>query len=135
MMKLLPLSLAAGLLGAPAFADCRQEPIEAFFKDFSAAIAVQEAVVAPMLVYISIDTEADPEPAKVVRSITAAELEFPLVPALPPFLSAGGSVGYEKGPNGDAVVTLRGGDDGYLMRLVFTAAPCWSLVSIDNQSM
>ena len=130
-MKLLSFAAVLTLLSAPAFANCYQGPFDAFFKDFSADIALQEAVTADK-VKVSLLGD-DPELHSIDQNIPREDLLWPLVPNLTQFERSGGSVRYEERPEGQAV-TLSG-DSGYLMTLIFTAAPCWKLVSIIDESM
>lgn len=132
-MKSICLALGICCLSAPAFAACYQGPLDAFFKDFAADIAVQEAVTPERLSLSQLDHEADPEPRAVTRDITRAELEWPLVPNQTMFERAGGSVRFDTLPEGEAV-TLSG-DSGYLMTLVFEQTPCWQLKAIVDESM
>lgn len=132
-MKSAYFALALSSLSAPAFAACHQGPLDSFFKDFAADIAVQEAVTPESVSLSQLDHEADPEPRAVTRDIARAELEWPLVPNQTMFERAGGSVRFETLPEGEAV-TLSG-DSGYLMTLVFAQTPCWQLKAIVDESM
>lgn len=132
-MKSFCLALGLCSVSAPAFAACYQGPLEVFFKDFAADIAVQEAVTPDRLSLSQLDHEADPEPRAVERQITRDELEWPLVPNQTMFERSGGSVRFETHPLGKAV-TLSG-DSGYLMTLVFAQTPCWQLQAIVDESM
>lgn len=139
-MKPLFLSalLSTGLLASPALAACYETPIEDFFPAFAASTALQQEVVAERIMWAALDPEAGLENEMSVVPRTAEMMEYPVVPDLEAFLADGGTVTYTESVSPDGslkgeVATLAKGED-YLLNVIFTNDPCWTLIGVMNQS-
>ena len=134
-MRAFVLSALTFFVAEPALAQCRQEPIEKFFPEFAASIAVQESRVSDMVFLGAMNPDAQPEPKLETVLVPKSEVVWPVVPNMTIFQRNGGTVQYVPvaGDKNEYLVTLKG-DNGYLVSLYFVG-PCWELRSIMNKSL
>ena len=84
---------------------------------------------------VSIDPDAQPEPAPVTRQVPLADVPFPVMASAAQRQAEGSEMTtIEKGPDAREV-TLRLPDSGAQVRFGFRADPCWKLVRVDDDSM
>lgn len=81
------------------------------------------------------DATAEPEPALATKMLSAAELQFPLIPNEQQQASEGLKMRQSVLENGDVNVTLAKEDTDYQMSFYFNKGACWKLIRIRNDSL
>lgn len=115
---------------------CSRDSFVEFFTEFSRDIAVQEKSVADVLIYESIDIEAEPEPKKVFREVPLAEVEWPIINHWGQWLNAGREVTFEASGRYGMRVQVRTPDTSDQQTYGFsTEGGCWKLVWITDESV
>jgi len=138
-LPLFSLALMAGAtpaLAAPAASQCPGANFDAFLSAFAENPAVQQANTAVPLVVRSIDSEADPEPQPVTKTLGAGEVRFPVMPDTADRQRESLTFATTRKGGGVMQVKLAQADTSY--QVFYTFRPkgsCWSLVEIDNQSL
>ncbi len=96
---------------------------------------VQKAFSTEPLESQTVDAAAEPEPALVTKTLTAAELKFPLIPSEQQQAKEGLTLRQSVLENGDIKVTLAKEDTDYQMSFYFKKEACWKLIRIRNDSL
>jgi hypothetical protein len=117
---------------APA---CPSPSFDGFLKAFIESVAVQKAFSAEPLESQTVDATAEPEPALVTKMLTAAELQFPLIPSEQQQAKEGLTMRQSVLENGDTKVTLAKEDTDYQISFYFRKNTCWQLFRIRNDSL
>lgn len=143
-----PVSQDAGASAAPAPAtaatqpaapgaaasSCPDKDFEAFLLRFSQGADAQLAATADPLEMVSIDGNAQPEPAPVSRQVPLADVRFPVL-VDPAQQQADGLVQSVRVVAPDRrELRLNLPDSGLQTRLEFQATPCWTLVKVSDDT-
>jgi hypothetical protein len=134
----LPVAQPAASTPAPTSVTlaCPSSNFDGFLKAFISDIEVQKTFSAKPLESQTVDVLAEPEPALVTKMLSAAELQFPLIPSEQQQVKEGltkrQSVVLE---NGHTKVTLAKEDTDYQMSFYFRKNQCWQLYRIRNESL
>ena len=131
------VSSAAPTAAASASATlaCPSPNFDGFLKAFISDVEVQKAFSAEPLESQTVDATAEPEPALVTKVLTAAELQFPLIPSEQQQAKEGLAMRQSVLENGDTKVTLAKEDTDYQMSFYFRKNECWQLFRIRNESL
>lgn len=114
---------------------CPSPSFDGFLKAFIESVEVQKTFSAEPLESQAADATAEPEPALVTRMLTAAELQFPLIPGEQQQAKEDLTMRQSTLENGDIKVTLAKEDTDYQMSFYFKKGPCWKLVRIRDDSL
>lgn len=139
LVACLPLSaVAVPPAGAPAAvpaAGCPVDAFDAFVERFGREIAFQELTTADPLTVERYDTEAGPEPQRVVETVGVDDVFWPVMPRLD-FLSGQGRT-YKIVPvaEGRMAVHVRTPDTSDQQTYVFGRTPCWQLQRVVDESI
>jgi hypothetical protein len=114
---------------------CPSPSFDGFLKAFIESVEVQKAFSTEPLESQAVDAMAEPEPALVTKMLTAAELQFPLIPSEQKQASEGLKMRQSILENGDIKVMLEKEDTDYQMSFYFKKGMCWKLVRIRNDSL
>ena len=114
---------------------CPSPNFDGFLKAFIRDVEVQRAFSAEPLESQTVDATAEPEPALVTKMLTAAELQFPLIPSEQQQAKEGLTTRQSVLENGDTKMTLAREDTDYQMSLYFRKKQCWQLFRIRNESL
>lgn len=129
---------AAGPASAPApepVADaCPDADFDAFLARFSASADAQRAATADPLAMVSIDGNAQPEPAPVTREVPLAEVRFPVLVDAAQQRAEGLAQSVTVLAPDRRELRLALPDSGVQTRLEFQAAPCWTLVKVSDDT-
>ena len=126
-------AVAAQLAAAPLA--CPSSSFDGFLKAFMESVEVQKTFSAEPLETQSVDATAEPEPALVTKMLTAAELQFPLIPSGQQQAQERLTMRRSVLENGDTKVTLTREDTDYQMSFYFRKNECWQLFRIRNESL
>lgn len=136
---LMSLALMAGAtpaMAAPAAGQCPGTTFDTFLAAFTESAEVQRANTKVPLVMRSIDSEAEPEPQPVTKTLGAGEVRFPIMPDIADRQRESLTLAVTRKAGGVMQVKLAEADTGY--QVFYTFRPkgsCWSLVEVDNQSL
>ena len=119
----------------PAALACPSPDFDGFLRAFIERAEVQKAFSAEPLESQTVDVTAEPEPALVAKMLTAAELQFPLIPSEQQQAKEGLTMRQSVLENGDTKVTLAKEDTDYQMSFYFRKNDCWQLFRIRNESL
>lgn len=113
---------------------CPDLDFASFLKRFESSVDVQRASAADPLTMQSVDPDAQPEPAPVIKQVPLAEVEFPIM-----FDAAGRKAeGLEQSVHELAAdrreVTVNVPDTGIQTRYEFQASPCWKLIKVSDDT-
>lgn len=136
LMSLALIVSATPAIAAPAASQCPGATFDAFLYAFAESGAVQQANTAVPLVLRSIDSEAEPEPQPVTKTLGAGEVRFPIMPDSADRQRENMTLAATRKAGGVMQVKLSEADTGY--QVFYTFRPqgsCWSLVEVDNQSL
>ena len=114
---------------------CPSPSFDGFLKAFMESVEVQKSFSAEPLESQTVDATAEPEPALVTKTLTAAELQFPLIPSEQQQAKEGLTMRQSVLENGDIKVTLAKEDTDYQMSFYFKKESCWKLIRIRNDSL
>ena len=114
---------------------CPSPTFDGFLKAFISDVEVQKAFSAEPLESQTVDAAAEPEPALVTKMLSAAELQFPLIPSEQQQASEGLNMRQSVLENGDIKVTLAKEDTDYQMSFYFKKDGCWKLIRVRNDSL
>lgn len=119
--------------GAPA--TCPDTDFDAFLKRFESSADAQRAASVDPLPMTRIDPDAQPEPAPVTTRVPRDQVPFPVLADAATRQAEGSQLRIEsRGDNArDVIVALP--DSGAQVHLEFEMHDCWTLVSVDDQSM
>jgi hypothetical protein len=118
----------------PAAAECPDPDFAAFLKRFEGSADAQRAATADPLTMVSIDPDAQPEPAPVSRQVPLAEVEFPVMGDASRRQAEGLEQVVQELAGGRQEVTVRVPDSGIQTRYEFHATPCWKLVRVSDDT-
>jgi hypothetical protein len=119
----------------PAVPACPSSSFDGFLKAFREDVQVQKAFSAEPLESQTVDATAEPEPALVTKMLTAAELQFPVIPSEQQQTQEGLTMRQSVLENGDTKVTLAREDTDYQLSFYFRKGECWQLFRIRNESL
>jgi len=143
-MKARFLSLALvslAVAGSPALAaapnaSCPAKTFSGFLAAFMDSSTVQRSHVAVPLLSISIDSNAQPEPAPVRKMLTAREITYPLMPGKAQRAKDRLKTTVKSVSAGETEVKLAQADTGYQLRYLFRkTANCWTLTRMSDDSL
>jgi hypothetical protein len=117
---------------APA---CPSPSFDGFLKAFIESVEVQKTFSAEPLESQTVDATAEPEPALVTKMLSAAELQFPLIPSEQQQTKEGLTMRQSVLESGDTKVTLAKEDTDHQMSFYFRKNQCWQLFRIRNESL
>lgn len=133
---LLAATLLAGTATPAMAADCPARDFRGFLAAFMDNSAVQRAHVTVPLLSSTIDAEAEPEPATVVKRLTASQIRYPLVPTRADRTKSGLVTSTKSLSATDTEVKLAQSDGGYQLRYLFRkSGPCWTLVKMSDDAL
>ena len=114
---------------------CADADFNAFLKRFEASADAQRAATADPLAISALDPDAQPEPAPVTRQVPLADVAFPVMANAATREAEGSETRIEsRGENArDVFVALP--DSGAQVHYEFEMQACWTLVSVNDQSM
>ena len=132
-----PAAIEAASQSAPASASCAGVAFDVFLARFVDDAAAQTAAIADPLEMQRIDTDAQPEPARVLTRIPRSDVGFPLIPGHSARESGGLELIVEPAPvDADTRrVVLRVPDTGDQRAYHFRRAPCWTLVRVSDEAI
>lgn len=133
-----PVRAAAPAPRAPADTAqaCPDADFESFLKRFESSPDAQRAATADPLAMTSIDTDAQPEPARVTRQVPRAEVEFPVMANAATRQAEGTTLRVEDTlAQRERIVVVSRPDSGAQVRLVFNTLPCWTLTAVHDDSL
>ena len=119
----------------PATLACPSPNFDGFLKAFISDVEVQKTFSVEPLESQTVDAAAEPEPALVTKMLSAAELQFPLIPSEQQQASEGLNMRQSVLENGDIKVTLAKEDTDYQMSFYFKKNGCWKLIRVRNDSL
>ena len=125
---------AAPAAAEPAATACPDADFAAFLQRFEGSVDVQRAATADPLAMVSIDADAQPEPAPVTRQVPLAQVEFPVMSDAAGRKAEGLEQLIEEPAADRREVTVRVPDSGIQMRYEFQASPCWKLVRVSDDT-
>jgi hypothetical protein len=135
------ISLAANMAAAAAApstqeaAECPSQNFDAFLAAFMDSPQLQKAYTSRPLESISIDPDAEPEPAPVTKQLDGADLRFPVMPSTKKQKADGLARQLSKLPGGGRQVTLVKPDTDYQLLFSFRKGKCWQLYRVDDESL
>lgn len=139
---LLSALLASAGLALPAAAEidaqerCARDGFIDFLLDFSRDVTVQKANTLDPLYIDTLDTEAEPEPKMVSRTVALADVEWPVIPNVGGWLNAGREVTITPEGKSGMFVQVRTPDTGNQQQYTFTNQHgCWQLSSTRDDAM
>lgn len=118
----------------PAAAECPDPDFAAFLKRFEGSVDAQRAATADPLTMVSIDADAQPEPAPVSKQVPLAEVQFPVMSDEARRKSEGLEQVVQELAGDRQEVTVRVPDSGIQTRYEFHATPCWKLVRVSDDT-
>jgi hypothetical protein len=118
----------------PAAAECPDPDFAAFLKRFEGSADAQRAATADPLTMVSIDADAQPEPAPMSRQVPLAQVEFPVMGDASRRQAEGLEQVVQELAGGRQEVTVRVPDSGIQTRYEFHATPCWKLVRVSDDT-
>jgi len=114
---------------------CPSPSFDGFLKAFTENIEVQKAFSVEPLESQTVDAAAEPEPALVTKMLSAAELQFPLIPSERQQSKEGLTMRQSVLESSDTKVTLAKEDTDHQMSFYFRKNQCWQLYRIRNESL
>ena len=119
---------------AAATAQCPDADFDAFLARFSESADAQRAATADPLTMVSIDPNAQPEPAPVTRQTPLAEVTFPVMGSAAQRKAEGLEQSVTELAPDRREVRVNVPDSGVQSRFEFQAAPCWKLVKVSDDT-
>ena len=120
--------------GPAAASECPDPNFAAFLKRFEGNVEAQRAATADPLTMVSVDPDAQPEPAPVSRQVPLAEVEFPVMSDASRRQAEGLEQVVKELAGDRQEVTVRVPDTGIQTRYEFHATPCWTLVRVSDDT-
>lgn len=84
---------------------------------------------------LSVDPDAQPEPAIVTRQVPRSEVEFPVMADAATRQAEGSQLRVDARGDAEREVLVGLPDSGAQVRFAFKAMPCWTLVGVNDESM
>jgi hypothetical protein len=129
-------ALAVAPASAFAATACPAKDFNGFLAAFMDNIAVQKAYVAVPLSSISLDADAQPEPAPLERKLAAADIAYPLVPGKAQRSKNELKTTIKAISLTQIEVKLAKPDTDYQIRYLFhKTKSCWMLTRMSNGSL
>ena len=120
---------------AKVAAACPDADFDAFLARFSRDIAVQKSASADPLTQSHVDAGADPEPRVVTVDVSLAAVNWPVIPDLDAARRGGREVVMTDEPGGVRKVVVRVPDSDNQQTYHFVTRPCWTLVSMSDDTL
>ncbi|HDS1037870.1 TPA: hypothetical protein QDZ42_000982 [Stenotrophomonas maltophilia] len=120
---------------AAAGTQCPHPVFDDFLAHFGNEITLQEKATADPLLDSFIDPEAQPEPAKVEKSVALADVEWPVMPDPATLKGRGREMQVTALADGQMQVQMRTPDSSDQQTYTFAQKPCWQLVKREDESI
>jgi hypothetical protein len=120
---------------AEAGTQCPHPVFDDFLTHFGHEIALQETATADPLLDSYIDPGAEPEPAKVEKTVALADVEWPVMPDPATLKGRGREMQVTPLADGQMQVQMRTPDTSDQQTYTFARKPCWQLVKREDESI
>ena len=114
---------------------CPIDSFDVFIERFGREIAFQELTTADPLIVERYDTDAEPEPRRVVADVALADVVWPVMPRLDLVGGSGRTYDIAAVADGRMEVQVRTPDTSDQQRYVFGKSPCWQLQRVVDESI
>lgn len=105
----------------------------AFLTKYRTNTTFQRAHTGPLIATHLV--AADPEPKRIAKTLTPAEVAYPAIPPVRAQRKAGEVMTIEDPQGSNPVVTFRKPDTNRQVRFTFQRGECWTLVRRDDDSL
>lgn len=114
---------------------CPIDSFDVFIERFGREIAFQELTTADPLIVERYDTDAEPEPRRVVADVALADVVWPVMPRLDLVGGSGRTYDIAAVADGRMEVQVRTPNTSDQQRYVFGKSPCWQLQRVVDESI